>query len=246
MFFVGSYFRMLLAIAAIPAIVLMIYIYQKDRIEKEPPAFLFRLFLLGCLSGIAAGIIEWVETLIINHFLINHNTVLYKVLVSFALIGLAEEGVKHNFLRRKTWNFDGFNCSFDAVVYASFIALGFAVLENVNYVFAYGAATGILRAVTSVPGHMMFAVVMGAFYAKAKESSLSDKKVKTAVYEFLSMAVPVILHGFFDFVLMMQGRVYTIIFTVYIAVMYIVIFLLVKYLSKHDHSFFISNVKIDY
>ena len=50
------------------------------------------------------------------------------------------------------------------------VALGFAAFENVKYVYSYGFATGLVRAVTAVPGHAIFGVFMGYFYGYAKLS----------------------------------------------------------------------------
>ena len=47
-----------LILAVLPAIILLIFIYHKDRVEKEPPGLLVRLFLLGALSTIPAIFFE--------------------------------------------------------------------------------------------------------------------------------------------------------------------------------------------
>ena len=66
------------------------------------------------------------------------------------------------------WRNKNFNEPFDGIVYACFIGLGFAGIENIMYVFGndtVGGAltTGVMRALLSVPGHFLFAVIMGYF-----------------------------------------------------------------------------------
>ena len=76
-------------------------------------------------------------------------------------VGLIEEGSKFFFLYRFTWKDKAFNYRFDGIVYAVFVSLGFAALENVFYVFNYGTGVALQRALLTIPGHMSFAVYMG-------------------------------------------------------------------------------------
>ncbi|MDO5834594.1 MAG: hypothetical protein Q4Q21_08385, partial [Lachnospiraceae bacterium] len=49
---------LLTELALLPAIVLVIWIYRQDRVEKEPKGLLRKLFLWGALSVIPAVILE--------------------------------------------------------------------------------------------------------------------------------------------------------------------------------------------
>lgn len=48
----------LFAAAVIPPAILMIYIYKKDKVDKEPTGLLLRLLLAGALSVVSAIILE--------------------------------------------------------------------------------------------------------------------------------------------------------------------------------------------
>lgn len=48
----------LLFFGLIPPIILLIYIYKLDKIEKEPPRMILRLFLFGIFSVIPAMFLE--------------------------------------------------------------------------------------------------------------------------------------------------------------------------------------------
>ena len=101
----------------------------------------------------------------------------HQLLENFIGIALVEEGLKLWVLLRLTKNNREFNSIFDGIVYAVFVSLGFAAFENVLYVLQYGFSNALMRAVTSVPGHTFFGVMMGYYY------SFSHIAVKTAEAE---------------------------------------------------------------
>ena len=103
------------------------------------------------------------------------------------------------------WRNKNFNEFFDGIVYAAFISLGFACLENLMYVIGsdtFGSAitTGVMRALLSVPGHFLFAVIMGYFLGMAKFRP--DQRSK---YLILSLVCPMLAHGLFDYLLMLSS-----------------------------------------
>ncbi len=61
---------------------------------------------------------------------------------------------------------------------------------------------------------MMFAIVMGYYISKYKFNS---SKYKKKIYLIISIIVPILLHGIFDFILMIQYRWSIIVFIAYIA-----------------------------
>ena len=56
----------------------------------------------------------------------------------------------------------------DGIVYATAASLGFATIENILYVLDGGLAVGIVRAIASVPGHVVFACIWGFALGTAK------------------------------------------------------------------------------
>ena len=146
-------------IALLPAVVLVVYICRKDRTDKEPPALLAKLLGFGALSCLPAIVVELILSAIIERLNVR-NVYLGYFLEAFVVAGLTEETCKFLFLRT-TWRSPAFDFQFDAIVYAVMVALGFAAFENVKYVYSYGFATGLVRAVTAVPGHAIFGVFIG-------------------------------------------------------------------------------------
>ncbi len=189
----------LIICAVLPAAILMVYIYKKDALEKEPTALLAKLVLFGLVSTIPAIVLESIGSAVLES-IFDINGFGYAVFMNFIVIAGAEEGVKFLFLKRRTWNSSDFNCQFDGVVYSVFVSLGFALLENILYVLRYGFATAIARALLSVPGHACFGVFMGAYYGMARRYENGGCPQKTANCLRQSLLIPMLLHGVYDFI----------------------------------------------
>lgn len=212
----------LLLAALIPAAFLMIQIYRLDRIEKEPPGLLLRLALLGALSALAAGVAEQVLSWLAGLFL-REGSPLYEVVENFLIVALVEELCKRWPVMKLAWRHPAFDYRFDAVVYCVFSALGFAALENIFYVAAFGFQTAIARALLSVPGHCFFAVYMGVYLGQAKMVQRAAQRCvpelpeeSEAPYLRASLLVPVLLHGFWDFSLSVGGGLMTLVFYLFV------------------------------
>ena len=230
-FLFGSYNILLIAAAVIPAVILLVKVYRSDRLEKEPPRLILSLVFSGVLATLLSMGGEWLGSLLLRNM---YNTALRDVLLYFVVVAGCEEGFKYLFLRRRTWFDDNFNCQYDAVVYAVAVALGFALWENLSYVFKYGFGTALVRAVTAVPGHACFGVFMGAWYGSAKRADNFGYQDKSLLYRVLSVLVPMLLHGLYDYIATRTGDSSTWIFVVFVVVMFFISFQIVKKLSDHD------------
>lgn len=185
-----------LFIAAIaPAVVLLWYVYKKDAVEKEPLRLVLKLFCLGMVAGPLAAIVENIAFALFESVL-PEGTVLL-ALEYFVGVAAVEEGFKYLFLHtvRKRPEFD---YVFDGIVYAVAVALGFAALENLLYVFDGGFEVAVSRAIFSVPGHCADGVVMGAFFGLAKQREVRGRKAGARTYYILAFLIPTIEHGFYD------------------------------------------------
>ena len=69
--------NIILAAALLPAIILMVYVYSQDKVEKEPLGLLVALFGYGAISCIPASILEQLFTGIIDNFDITDKTTYY-------------------------------------------------------------------------------------------------------------------------------------------------------------------------
>ncbi|MFK8060738.1 MAG: PrsW family intramembrane metalloprotease [Polaribacter sp.] len=184
----------LLLIAIAPVTIIILYIYFKDKFEKEPIGFLFKNFLLGASASILITVIlGTIGAKLIP--LTNETSILQQFLKAFFVVALVEEFSKYIIVRYYAQKNKEFNEPFDGIVYAVMVSMGFAALENVLYVFQYGVATGITRAFTAVPAHATFAILMGFFMGKAKFS-----KNRTQL-NFLGLLLAILFHGAYDFFL---------------------------------------------
>ena len=184
--------------AVIPAALLLISVYRRDRIEKEPPRLLLSLVLYGILATMIAMVLERLGSALLDS-LLPPESLLSDILLYFGIVAFAEEGGKYFLLKKRTWGIPDFNCLFDGVVYAVFVSLGFALWENIGYVFMYGLSTALVRAVTAIPGHACFGVFMGCFYARAYARHLQGDEAGSRASRALSLLVPALLHGLYDF-----------------------------------------------
>lgn len=225
-----QYNLILIAAAIIPAVFLMIKVYRSDRLEPESPSLLWSLALAGVLSALLALVAERVLGSLTR--LIFGNGTIYQILLYFVVVGLSEEGAKYLLLKRRTWNSWEFNCQYDAVVYAVFVSLGFALWENISYVLHFGFTTALVRAVTAIPGHTCFGVFMGAFYGMARRAENSGQHEASRLYRVLAVLVPVLLHGTYDYIASVDGSTWY--FIAFIAVLFAIAYSLVVRMSRAD------------
>ncbi|WP_274941522.1 PrsW family intramembrane metalloprotease [Chordicoccus furentiruminis] len=220
--------------AVIPAVFLMRYIYQMDTVEKEPPELLWSLAGQGVIAALISIVLEMIGEAILNHSKISSGSPTYVILLAFLVVAAAEEGSKYVLLYRRTWNDPNFNYRFDGVVYAAFVSLGFAAFENVKYVFDYGLTVAFPRAILSIPGHLGFAVVFGCFYGRARLCADRGERGRSAVNLAAGYLLAVFLHGFYDSCAMIGTGLSTVVFVLFVAVMYIVVFQLLRHESRTD------------
>ena len=119
-------------------------------------------------------------------------------------------------------------------MYAVFVALGFALWENISYVLMYGLGTAAIRAVTAVPGHACFGVFMGAFYGLAKRYDNFGDEYRSRRCRRFAVLVPVLLHGTYDFIATYEYDGYAWIFVVFVVLLFAVAYRMIKKLSRDD------------
>ena len=215
-------------LAVIPSVFLLIKVYQADKVEKEPAPLLFKLFIKGLESAFFAAVVEallinfGLNTLVRLGLIEGEGSFLYHAIEAFLIVAVAEEGFKYYFLKQTTWTHPAFDYRFDAVVYAVFVSLGFATIENILYVWGSQIESGtglqlsVYRGVLSVPAHCVFAVAMGIHYGAAKYAQGHEQFDLEEAGLRKAFLVPVLMHGFFDFALMMNQPLYTGLFFVFV------------------------------
>ena len=170
----------LLILAIAPAVLILFYVYRKDRYEPEPKYLVAKVFLLGALSVIPAALLEMPFP---------------SGLFSSAVVApVVEEGLKFAVVFFFVYKSSEFDEPMDGIVYAAAAGLGFATIENILYVLEGGLPVAILRAFLSVPGHVIFSCIWGAALGIAKFRPESER---TRII-ILGLAGAMFVHGIFN------------------------------------------------
>lgn len=222
----------LLLAAVAPAVFLLVKVYRMDKIEKEPGNLLLKLLLFGALSVIPAAIGELLLEGLLSRVL-EESSLLYNLVSSFLIVALLEEGCKYLFLRAGSFKSPAFNYRFDGVVYAVFVSLGFALVENVLYVFQYGLSVALSRALLSVPLHAVCGVYMGLAYGRVKADS-QYAIVPKGQAALRCVLLPLLIHGFYDFCLFMGTGLTIALFVVFVIAIFILCLKRLKRESRQD------------
>jgi len=202
----------LILIAIAPVAIIAFYVWYRDHYEREPLAMV--------LKAMAAGVLIVLPVIVVENFLARMGESLTGLLsvayTAFVVAGFTEEFFKYLVLYFLIWKSRDFNDKYDGIVYATFISLGFAGMENVMYVLESGLTTGIMRAVTAVPAHAIFGITMGFYFGLAKFYNARQKEFKAK-----ALWLPVVLHGVYDFILMTGIAWLWIVFVGFVIYLYI-------------------------
>jgi RsiW-degrading membrane proteinase PrsW (M82 family) len=181
--------------SASPVLIFLYLIFKKDK-QQEPISLLLKCFIGGFVAAGLALVIEFLLGIGGRSIEGDFSKSFY---TAFIIAAGTEEVVKWLIVRKLIWNSKDFDQHYDGIIYAVFVSLGFALIENLMYVFDGGIHVAIMRAVLAVPGHGFFAVIMGYFLSLAR---FEENKTK---YLLLSLGMPILFHGLYDFCLMYLG-----------------------------------------
>ena len=221
-------------VTVMPSILLLLYVRHKDRTEPESPSLVWSLFGLGALSVLLALLLELGGILGLTRIM-DESSILYTVLHWYLVVGLMEELSKYLVVRLRTWNNKEFDCLFDGMVYTVAAAAGFSLLENIFYLFGYGAGVVWLRALVSIPAHICFGVLMGAWYSAAKKHAIRGDRRMSRLCNLLAVVVPALVHGLFDHLASQISSVAGMIpFLLIVAAMFIACWFMIRKLSEKD------------
>ncbi len=183
----------LFLLAVAPAAFWLWYFYNKDRYEPEPLSWILMVYIFGIVVTIPVAFIEGTLSIIVPEFLI-------VVMVA----PIVEEAGKYLVVKKTVWESLEFDEPVDGIIYAAAAGLGFATLENVIYVFSaletsllLALQTGLLRALISVPGHVLFSAMWGYSLGKARFIPQEQRTGVIATGLILAMA----FHALFNLLL---------------------------------------------
>ena len=185
--------------AFIPIILILYYIYKKDRFP-EPPRIVMITFFLGVATILPIQIfIPIIEGFGENLELSGESEHFY---MAFVRAGFLEETAKWLVLIFYCTKLTDFNEPMDAIVYGAAIGLGYAAMENIPYLNTGDPETAwTMIAVRTryypLVMHLGFGVIMGWLLSLNLFEERSDFKRRLML--ILSLLVPVIFHGVYNF-----------------------------------------------
>lgn len=185
---------LLLLLAVLPGLLISYAIFRVDKYEREPLIPLALCFIVGALATVPVVEIErWVFAGAGERPFPMHKT----LLMTFGVISFVEEATKFALLIILAFPHKFFNEPIDGIVYAVLIAMGFATWENVAYADRFGLQTVLLRALTAVPAHVVFAIIQGYFAGLAK---FDPPRQSILLARGLGLAV--LFHGLYDLLIL--------------------------------------------
>ncbi len=183
-----------LLITILPSLAILSYFVYSDKF-REPKKIIIITFLFGILITLPAG---YLNSYIIKTFSTGE-IVNDALLRGFFSGGLVEETLKFLVMYLYVFREKAFNEPMDGIVYGVSISLGFATLENYEYVFwmaeSYNVSSlqmAIGRSYSAIPLHAFCGVIMGFYFSFY--SFKGDKK-----YLILSWIVPYLFHACYNF-----------------------------------------------
>jgi RsiW-degrading membrane proteinase PrsW (M82 family) len=192
-----SYFVHLLPVI-LPLLFWACYHYYKDRHLPEPVGHLLLAFGLG-VASFYLGLLMYRALGLVNlrfdAYLLAETNLPGLFAYSILAIGVIEELAKMIPFLVLVIHFREFDEPVDGIIYASFIALGFAAMENIQYLNFVSSGEAWARGFAGPVVHIVFASIWGYYIGRAY---LCRKFLGRTI--FAALAFTAILHGVYDFV----------------------------------------------
>lgn len=173
------------------------YHYHKDRHLPEPVGHLLIAFLLGVLAFLLGALMYrglGAVGLRYDAYALAESNLAGLALYALLVIGPIEELAKCLPFLLVILRFREFDEPIDGIIYASFIALGFAAVENFYYLDFLTLPEAIARGFAGPLVHITFASVWGYYIGRAWLRQRHFAGVVLA-----SLAATALLHGGYDF-----------------------------------------------
>ena len=234
---IGDNFSILLFLAILPVLIILLFVYYKDK-NREPLLLLFKLFLSGFVScGLVLFISGHMEAVTSLFSPSSSKNIFETFIYSFVGIALVEEISKWLMVYFIGYRNKEFDEVYDGLVYAVFVSLGFAFIENILYVvLSNSIKTAIVRALCAVPSHACDAIFMGHHMSIAKQYATKGNKKMVFKHLALSIIMPTFIHGIYDFCLMSGFQILVVVFAAFVVFMYYISLSTLKDMSLSNNK----------
>ena len=198
-----------------PGLLWLWFIYRGNKYRPEPKGLVIRTFLFGMMAIIP---VMFVETALLLPYVfthidqfknfsmtdLNNLTIGQIAYVSFLVAGVTEEFFKFLVVRTTIYKSPYFDEPIDGLVYSSAAALGFASLENIEYLIQFGWQTALVRAPITTMAHVVFSAMWGYPLAMKKL-----KRKNSTIFLWLGLLGAMAGHGLYDFLAFQQNDSFT-------------------------------------
>lgn len=179
-------------VSLVPGLLWVWFFYRQDR-EREPVRVILWTFFAGMLAVVPAALLEFP----FRDVLANPPDLLVRLITAVAVIGIAEEGAKLLAVYFAAFRNRAFDQIQDGIIYGVTASLGFAALENLLYVTAFGLSVAPARAIVTSLAHASFGGIAGLYLGLAK---VRPEHGLATVLRGLGIAAG--LHGIYDFLIL--------------------------------------------
>ena len=191
---------MLILPILVPVLFWAVYHYHKDRHQPEPIGNLLLCVLLVIAAAfLSKAMYQAAGTIGLRYdaFVLAESTLPGLFAYSVLIIGGIEETAKFIPFVVVALRFKAFDEHMDGIIYASFIALGYAAAENFAYLEFLTDRDAILRGFASPLVHIMFSSTWGYLIGKAY---LEGRPI--VMLSYLAVTISALLHGMYDFIVL--------------------------------------------
>lgn len=168
------------------ATLILLWVLKKKTGQPYSKKAIAKFVLFGALSVVLCLGLTFVLPISRDTFF-GMNPILSGFLTALLTAALLEEVMKYLFFRLAVWKNREVVCWLDAIIAAVAVAVGFVILEDIE--FAVSGSGNIVRAL--IPCHILFQIIMGYYYGKARVT-------KQFKYDVLSLVIPILCHTAFD------------------------------------------------
>ena len=159
-----------IVMAVVPAVVWLAFFYRRDRLEPEPKHLVLQMVILGALLASAVGV-PLVDGLFDVPNWLSGSPAWAQLLGGFLIVGMTQEFLKYAAVRFSVYYAADFNEAIDGIIYTTAVAIGYALVLNINFVVSSGGVdlgSGAIRMVLTTLAQASFAGVVGYYLGRMK------------------------------------------------------------------------------
>jgi protease PrsW len=197
----------ILGTAAIAPSMLVLWTIASMDNRREPTKVVLAAFLFGAAGAL---LLSYMHIPIPGVSTLANWPIIQTYLHATLEIAAPEETLKLFVLVFFCSRYIAYDHPMEGVVYGAAVGLGFAAYENLFYLAnnrEYWMAVALVRGLLTVPVHGALGIIIGIYVGRARLASARQRSHGLQIKSYLTgWGIAVLLHGMFDFSLMLQQR----------------------------------------